>query len=137
MTIQARQALLLKSFFARGAECSYPRPFIVIENTGSVIRAINVSSIEPSKLHKLGFPSNKEIPNCIPPLGKPSFAQLDEIYEFEIFDGFEKAILAGGRQLNQTSFDNLLEQQSVYGRTNTILTCSVPVQEIKSRNPHL
>jgi hypothetical protein len=136
MSIVAGQALLFQAFFANGVECSYKRPFLVIENTGSVLRMLNVSSVK-NKAHKLVMPSNKRIYPFKPPFSNSSFVKLDELYEMEYFLELDNAILASGQTLNSTVLQNIQSSFYTYSTTNRVENVNFSKEEILARNSDL
>jgi len=133
MSLQPGQALLIKGFFANGSECSYPRPFLIIESSASVIRCLNVSSIK-GKAAKLSYPSNKNISNYNPPFMYPSFVKLDELYEIEQFPELSRLLLCGGKTLDQRSLSTIISDFNSYSSANKVLTVSFSKQQLEQRN---
>ena len=136
MPILPGQGLLLKGFFANGSECSYARPFIVIENTDSVIKALNVSSLR-GKEHKLGYSSNQNLTKFKPPFLYPSFAKLDELYEIEDFPELVKTVLARGATLDATVLSTLISAFQSYNATSAVVKVQFSNAQLIERNPQL
>ncbi len=130
------QGLLLKGFFANGTECSYERPFLVIENNGSILKALNVSSVK-GKSHKLLYPSNKNLNPFKPPFLEPSFVKLDELYEMELFPNLQKAIVDKGNILDSTLFSKIISDFKSYSSSNSVPVVTYSKTAIEQRNPIL
>ena len=95
--------------FADATITPYLRYYVVIKADFSKFSCLNLSSIE-GKEHKLAFPSNKEVDNCVPPMFVRTMVKLDEEYvisrpysENVIFDHF-----------NQTIMNIILDQEERY-----------------------
>lgn len=136
MAIIPGHGLLFKGFFADGSECLYARTFIVIENTSSIIKALNVSSLK-GKEHKLAFPSNTNLSKYKPPFSYQSFAKLDELYEIEAFPEFERTVLARGATIDDTELSSVIQAFSNYNETGAAFTVKFSKSALVERNPSL
>lgn len=127
MSLQPGQALLINGFFANGSEFPYPRPFLIIESSASVIRCLNVSSLK-GKAAKLSYSSNKNIRSYNPPFMYPSFVKLDELYEIERFPELGRLLLCGGKTLDQRSLSEIISDFKSYSSVNQVLMVSFSKQ---------
>lgn len=97
--MNAGDILYCKIPFADHTITSYPRFYVVVKANTLQFSCLNLSSIE-HKEHKLAYPSNKEVHDCIPPMYKRTMVKLDEEYVVSgaynndlIFGCFEKPIM--------------------------------------------
>lgn len=126
----------LKGFFADRSECSYPRPFFVIGDTGSTVKALNVSSVR-GKLHKLQFPSNKRLTAYSPPFYEPSFVKLDVLYEFEKCPELRNSLMCTGKTANGMVVSSVLNWFSEYRSKSKVHKVSISRSDLIIRNPNL
>lgn len=127
------QALLVKATFADGGTCYSPRPFLVIENDGSKVTALNISSIA-GKENKLGRPSNKKILLYKPPFDKPSMIKLDSCYEFETCHELNGYVLASGKSLASSSLTTIQKWFSEYKASHTVVNAYISKSELVAKN---
>ncbi|WP_143006883.1 hypothetical protein [Paenibacillus tianmuensis] len=134
MNIIPGQGLWLKGRFANGTQCDYNRPFLVIENTGTIIKALNVSSLR-GKETKLIIPSNKNLSKHFPPFPQPSFVKLDEIYHYESFSELEQSVMSSGKCLDTGLLSQVISWHSLYSSENRTWTVDMKRSELILLNP--
>lgn len=133
MSIVEGHVIVLSLPFANGNPCTYKRPFLVIEKTNSILKLLNISSIE-GKEHKLLFPSNVIIREYNPPLDYPSFLKLDELYVIDYFDELIRAIYKRRPPLNTNEFNRLLDRFSNYKNSNNVAEVKYMETMVKQLN---
>ncbi|MFD1136776.1 hypothetical protein [Paenibacillus urinalis] len=137
MIIEPGHGLLLSSRFTDGQECPRPRTFLVIENTGTLITALNISSSKGKEAKIAFMDSNKLIKIHYPPFNQPSFVKLDAIYYFEAFDNLERALLCNRQKLNSTELGKVLNWHSSYKSDypKKMTEIKMTKQDLVERNP--
>lgn len=136
MEILPGQGLKLKGHFANGTECDYKRPFLIIECSQNIIKALNISSLKGKEI-KLAYPSNKKLDMHYPPFPSLSFVKLDEVYNFEACYELEHTIMCNGKTLDDDLFNKVLDWYTLYNKDNKVEFVHIDKVEIVTRNPYL
>lgn len=138
MSIAVGQGLLLKGYFADGPECNYPRPFLVIENDGSVITMLNVSSTK-GKEYKANADANFTLNSYDPPFKESSFVKFDAVYKVDVFPELAKNILRtkNGNIIDATMLSKVIGRREEYSKDNGVLEAHYTVEDVITRNPRL
>lgn len=126
--------LWMKIFFANGSPCEYARPFLVIENKGSFVNALNISSLK-GKFHKLGYDSNTKLPSYNPPFRVPSMVKMDELYQIEVCSELTNAIMDNGRTLDGRALTIIQGWHAYYAAENDVTTVAIQQSDFLVHNP--
>lgn len=120
MNFEVGQALFLNiERFGDGGECSYKRPFLIIDvdMQNNQLKMLNVSS-SVGKEHKVLFKSNVPLKNYNPPFVKDSFVKLDRLYVVDT--PCDVKPMSKGQRLNQCDLDNVLQKFIAYNEDNEV-----------------
>ena len=135
MSIVPGNGIFIRGCYEDGSD-NYERPYLVIENNGTLIKALNVSSLK-GKEHKLSFPSNKIINKYKPPFVIPSFVKLDVLYEIELFSELSFAVVDNGSLMEPTTLQIIQSQFAEFANKKSVLTIRFSKDELLAKNPKL
>ena len=124
MGVEVRQVLWLKMPFNNSGGVSLvEHPYLVIDvdQTLNVCTLVQFDSID-GKAHKVLMKSNKLVMNTGPAetvISKPSFAQLDNTMQVELFEGLA-AYLRTTDKLSRAKFETVVKAYKRYREENKI-----------------
>jgi|SRR5699024_4436725 len=125
--------LALRLPFANGNLCNFKRPFLVISKDGNNLSLLNISSTK-GKERKLLFDSNCKIVDYYPPLDKPSFVKLDELYKIEHFDTLYQSIYKGREGINNGELKRLMSEYNNYKTKYQVRLVTRSIDQVKRDN---
>ncbi len=123
--------------FATGKGTAYPRTLLVIDTNPGLrqFTLLNVSSVK-GKEHKILWPSNEPLTCFNPPFRVPSFVKLDEMYTFDYFPKFDKAVFSSG-VLIASELERIQKKFAEFSLASRVMRVNFSETDIKNSNPQL
>jgi len=117
VTIEERQAFIIKLPYIDGVVPNKKRPYLIINVAEERIETLKISSIE-DKIGKLCFDENVLINNENPPFSKPSFVVINELYIINKNKSLSNHLLDNGSKLCETEFERIYRRHDIYKKNN-------------------
>ncbi|WP_197076606.1 hypothetical protein [Domibacillus indicus] len=135
MNIVQGQGLMMCLDFADGAECTYPRTFLVLDTDvqSNQISLLNISSVK-KKEHKLLYSSNLNVVKFKPPFYLKSFVKLDSLYVIEYFPDLVNKVMDGGQTLDPLELTNIQFRYNSYLTDNEVNSVFYQIDKVRSLN---
>lgn len=124
-------------YFASGKEnIEYKKRLMLVVNKNifdNTLTLINISKVE-GKPNCFTYPFNVLIRKYNPPLPRLSFAEINDNYVIENFEGLEKYLYKNGQKIEQNEYNYIMNRYNKYIVNNKVERISFTKDEFLQTN---